>query len=89
MAQTRLDEDAVLKTVDRDERFGGSSPSCVVFKEEVTMANEKTVFEVKERNSQNNDSSSLSSFLTNEYQEAKENGFKGTIEEYLKIRDYT
>ena len=53
------------------------------------MANNKTVFEVKERNSQNNDSSSLSSFLTKEYQEAKENGFKGTIEEYLEIRDYT
>ena len=53
------------------------------------MANEKTVFEVKERNSQNNDSSSLSSFLTDEYQEAQENGFKGTKEEYLEIRDYT
>ena len=26
---------------------------------------------------------------TEEYQEAKENGFKGTIEEYLEIRDYT
>ena len=24
-----------------------------------------------------------------EYQEAKENGFKGTKEEYLEIRDYT
>lgn len=79
----------VLKTRDRDERPVGSNPTCVVFKEEVTMANEKTVFEVKTRNSQNNDSSSLSSFLTKEYQEAKENGFKGTIEEYLEIRDYT
>lgn len=24
-----------------------------------------------------------------EYQEAKENGFKGTIEEYISVRDYT
>lgn len=53
------------------------------------MANEKTVFEVKERNSQEKDESSLSSFLSQEYQQAKENGFKGTIEEYLEIRDYT
>lgn len=58
------------------------------------MANEKTVFEVKERNlSQENklkdNPSKLSSFLTSEYQKAKENGFKGTIEEYLEIRDYT
>lgn len=58
------------------------------------MANDKTVFEVKERNlSQENklkdNPSKLSSFLTNEHQETKENGFKGTIEEYLKIRDYT
>lgn len=33
------------------------------------------------------------SFLKNnineEYQKAKENGFKGTIEEYLSVRDYT
>lgn len=58
------------------------------------MVNDKTVFEVKERNlSQENElkdsPSKLSSFLTEEYQEAKENGFKGIIEEYLKIRDYT
>lgn len=26
---------------------------------------------------------------TDEYQQAKENGFKGTIEEYLSVRDYT
>lgn len=58
------------------------------------MAKTTSVFQVKERNlSQGNElkdnPSNLSSFLTNEYQEAKENGFKGTIEEYLKIRDYT
>ena len=39
------------------------------------MANEKTVFEVKERNSQEKDKSSLSSFLSQEYQQAKEKGF--------------
>ena len=43
------------------------------------MANEKTVFEVKERNSQEKNESSLSSF----------SGFKGMIEDYLKVRDYT
>lgn len=58
------------------------------------MAKTTSVFQVKERNlSQGNElkdnPSNLSSFLTNEYQEAKENGFKGTIEEYLKVRDYT
>ena len=58
------------------------------------MAKTTSVFQVKERNlSQGNElkdnPSNLSSFLTEEYQEAKENGFKGTIEEYLKIRDYT
>ena len=54
----------------------------------------KTIFEVKERNLQNNNSlrenpSTLSAFLGEEFQKAKENGFKGTIEEYLEIRDYT
>lgn len=53
------------------------------------MANEKTVFEVKERNSQGKNESSLSSFLSQEYQQAKKNDFKGTIEEYLSVRDYT
>ena len=27
--------------------------------------------------------------VNDEFKEAKENGFKGTIEEYLKVRDYT
>ena len=27
--------------------------------------------------------------VNKEYQKAKENGFKGTIEEYFSIRDYT
>ena len=58
------------------------------------MAKTTSVFQVKERNlSQENklkdNPSNLSSFLTEEYQEAKENGFKETIEDYLKIRDYT
>ncbi len=53
------------------------------------MANEKTVFEIKERNSQKKDESSLSSFLSQEYQQAKEKGFTGTLEEYISIRDYT
>ena len=53
------------------------------------MANEKTIFEVKKRNSQKKDESSLSSFLSQEYQQAKEKGFKGTIEEYISVRDYT
>ena len=53
------------------------------------MANEKTVFEVKERNSQEKDESSLSSFLSQEYQQAKEKGFMGTIDDYISIRDYT
>lgn len=53
------------------------------------MTNEKTVFEVKERNFQEKNESSLSSFLSQEYQEAKEKGFNGTIEEYLEVRDYT
>ena len=58
------------------------------------MAKTTSVFQVKERNlSQGNElkdnPSNLSSFLTEEYQEAKENGFKGMIEDYLKIRDYT
>lgn len=58
------------------------------------MAKTTSVFQVKERNlSQGNElndnPSNLSSFLTEEYQEAKENGFKGMIEDYLKVRDYT
>lgn len=58
------------------------------------MAKTTSVFQVKERNfSQENElkdnPSNLSSFLTEEYQEAKENGFKGMIEDYLKVRDYT
>ena len=58
------------------------------------MAKITSVFQVKERNlSQGNElkdnPSNLSSFLTEEYQEAKENGFKGMIEDYLKVRDYT
>lgn len=58
------------------------------------MAKTTSVFQVKERNlSQENklkdNPSNLSSFLTEEYQEAKENGFKGMIEDYLKVRDYT
>lgn len=58
------------------------------------MAKTTSVFQVKERNlSQENklkdNPSNLSSFLTEEYQEAKENGFKGTIEEYFSVRDYT
>lgn len=53
------------------------------------MANDKTVFEVKERNFQNNNSSFLSSFLSQEYQQAKEKGFNGTIDDYLVQRDYT
>ena len=53
------------------------------------MANEKTIFEVKERNSQKKDESSLSSFLSQEYQKKKKKGFKGTIEEYISVRDYT
>ena len=58
------------------------------------MAKPTSVFQVKERNlSQGNElkdnPSNLSSFLTEEYQEAQENGFKGTKEEYLEIRDYT
>ena len=53
------------------------------------MANEKTIFEVKERNSQGKNESSLSPFLSQEYQQAKEKGFKGTIDDYLSVRDYT
>ena len=53
------------------------------------MANEKTLFEVKERNSQEKDESSLSSFLSQEYQQAVEKGFTGTIDDYISIRDYT
>lgn len=58
------------------------------------MAKTTSVLQVKERNlSQGNElkdnPSNLSSFLTEEYQEAKENGFKGMIEDYLKVRDYT
>lgn len=53
------------------------------------MANEKTVFEVKERNLQHQDESLLSSFLSQEYQQAREKGFTGTLEEYISLRDYT
>ena len=53
------------------------------------MIDGKTVFEVKERNSQGKNESSLSSFLSQEYQQAKEKGFTGTLEEYISIRDYT
>lgn len=53
------------------------------------MANEKTLFEVKERNSQKDNPSDLSSFLSQEYQQAKEKGFKGTIDDYISKRDYT
>lgn len=53
------------------------------------MANEKTVFEVKERNSQKNNPSDLSSFLSQEYQQAREKGFTGTVNEYISKRDYT
>lgn len=53
------------------------------------MIDGKTVFEVKERNSQEKNESSLSSFLSQEYQQAKEKGFTGTLEEYISIRDYT
>ena len=58
------------------------------------MAKTTSVLQVKERNlSQGNElkdnPSTLSAFLGEEFQEAKENGFKGTIEEYLEIRDYT
>ena len=96
MAQTRLDEDAVLKTVDRDERFGGSSPSCVVFKEEKKMAYIKSVMngmknEIPSQQEEELDYYNHIPFFkkNDEYQEAKENGFKGTKEEYLKVRDYT
>ena len=58
------------------------------------MTKTTSVLQVKERNlSQGNElkdnPSNLSSFLTEEYQEAKENGFKEMIEDYLKVRDYT
>lgn len=53
------------------------------------MTNEKTVFEVKERNSQGKNESSLSPFLSQEYQQAKERGFIETLEEYISVRDYT
>ena len=52
------------------------------------MANEKTLFEVKQRNSQKDNPSDLSSFLNQEYQQAKEKGFIGTIDDYISIRDY-
>lgn len=53
------------------------------------MIDGKTVFEVKKRNSQEKNESLLSSFLSQEYQQAKEKGFTGTLEEYISIRDYT
>ena len=31
----------------------------------------------------------ISELFNKEYQKAKENGFKGTIEDYLSVRDYT
>ena len=73
--------------------LGVRVPPASFFKEE-SMAKTTSVLQVKERNlSQGNElkdnPSNLSSFLTEEYQEAKENGFKGMIEDYLKVRDYT
>ena len=35
------------------------------------------------------ESSNYEALCTDEYQQAKENGFKGTIDEYLSVRDYT
>lgn len=53
------------------------------------MANEKTLFEVKQRNSQKDNPSDLASFLDKEYQQAKEKDFVGTVKEYISKRDYT
>ena len=96
MAQIRLDEDAVLKTVGRDERFGGSSPSCVAFKEEKKMTYIKSVMNGMGNETPSQQEEELDYYnhipffkKNNEYQEAKENGFKGTIEEYFSVRDYT
>ena len=56
---------------------------------QTTVMKEEPVFRQVQEENQNILKASYEFKQQEEYQKAKENGFKGTIEEYFSVRDYT
>lgn len=56
---------------------------------QTTVMKEEPVFKQVQEEDQKVLKASYEFKQQEEYQKAKENGFKGTIEEYFSVRDYT